>query len=78
MLLIAAEGAAIGPSGWAELIALPAGDVPDGEALRRGSIESGALLDSEELRLLRGWRSPDALAELSFGAVRRFNCSVRR
>jgi hypothetical protein len=75
VLLVAAEGAAIGPSGWAELVALavalPAGDVPDGEALARGLIESGALLDSEELRLLPGWRSPDALAELSFGAVRR-------
>jgi hypothetical protein len=38
---------------------------------RGGLIESGALLDSEELRLLPGWRSPDGLAELSFGAVRR-------
>jgi hypothetical protein len=71
VLLVAAEGAAIGPSGWAELVALPAGDVPDGEALGRGLIESGALPDSEELRLLPGWRSPDALAELSFGAIRR-------
>jgi hypothetical protein len=75
VLLVAAEGAAIGPSGWAELVALavalPAGDVPDGEALGRGLIESGALPDSEELRLLPGWRSPDALAELSFGGVRR-------
>jgi hypothetical protein len=75
VLLVAAEGAAIGPSGWAELVALavalPAGDVPDGEALGRGLIESGALPDSEELRLLPGWRSPDALGELSFGAVRR-------
>jgi hypothetical protein len=75
VLLVAAEGAAIGPSGWAELVALavalPAGDVPDGEALGRGLIESGALPDSDELRLLPGWRSPDALAELSFGAVRR-------
>ena len=75
VLLVAAEGAAIGPSGWAELVALavalPAGDVPDGEALGRGLIKSGALPDSEELRLLPGWRSPDALAELSFGAVRR-------
>jgi hypothetical protein len=34
-------------------------------------IESGALADSEELQLSPGWRSPDALAELSFGAVRR-------
>jgi hypothetical protein len=75
VLLVAAEGAAIGPSGWAELVALavalPAGGVPDGEALGRGLIESGALPDTEELRLLPGWRSPDALAELSFGAVRR-------
>jgi hypothetical protein len=75
VLLVAAEGAAIGPSGWAELVALPvalaSGDVPDGEALGQGLIGSGALPDSEELRLLPGWRSPDALAELSFAAVRR-------
>lgn len=75
VLLVAAEGAAIGPSGWAELVALvvalPASDLPDGEELGKGLIESGALADSEELRLLPGWRSPDALAELSFGAVRR-------
>jgi hypothetical protein len=75
VLLVAAEGAPIGPSGWAELVALavalPAGDVPDGEALGQGLIASGALMDTEELRLLPGWRSPDALAELSFGAVRR-------
>jgi hypothetical protein len=35
VFLVATEGAAIGPSGWAELVALavalPAGDVPDGE-----------------------------------------------
>ena len=40
VLLVAAEGAAIGPSGWAELVALPvalpAGDLPDGEELGRG------------------------------------------
>jgi hypothetical protein len=75
VFLVAAEGAAIGPSGWAELVALavalPAGDLPDGEELGQRLIESGALADSEELRLLPGWRSPDALAELSFGAVRR-------
>jgi hypothetical protein len=74
-LLVAAERAAIGPSSWAELVALvvalPGGDVPDGEELGQGLIASGALADSEELRLLPGWRSPDALAELSFGAVRR-------
>ena len=75
VLLVAAEGAPIGPSGWAELVALavalPSGDVPDGDALGQGLIESGALTDSEELRLLPGWRSPDALTGLSFGAVRR-------
>jgi len=75
VLLVAAEGAAIGPSGWAELVALvvalPAGDIPDGAELGQGLIRCGALADSEELRLLPGWRSPDALAELSFGAVRR-------
>ena len=50
MLLVAAEGAAIGPLGWAELVALavalPADDVPDGEALVQGLIECGALPDS--------------------------------
>jgi len=75
VLLVAAEGAAIGPSGWAELVALPvalsAGDVPDGEALRAGLIASGTLTPTEEVQLMPGWRSPDALAELSFGAVRR-------
>ena len=75
VLLVAAEGAAIGPSGWAELVALPvalpAGDLPDGEELGQGLIASGALADNEELRLLPGWRSPDSVAELSFGAVRR-------
>ncbi len=74
-LLVAAEGAAIGPSRWTELVALPvalpAGDVPDGDEIVQGLIQSGALADSDELRLLPGWRSPDALAELSFGAVRR-------
>jgi hypothetical protein len=75
ILLVAAEGAAIGPSGWAELVALavalPAGDLPDGEELGQGFIHSGTLTDSEEVRLLPGWRSPDALGALSFGAVRR-------
>lgn len=75
VLLVAAEGAAIGPSGWAELVALPvalpAGDVPDGETLLAGLVASGPLTSTEEVQFLPGWRSPDALAELSFGAVRR-------
>ncbi len=75
VLLVAAEGAAVGPSGWAELVALPvalsAGALPDGEELGQGFAASGILAPSEEIRLLPGWRSPDALAALSFGAVRR-------
>jgi hypothetical protein len=75
VLLVAAEGAAVGPSGWAELVALPValpvGELPDGEALGQGLVASGALASNEEVRLLPGWRSPDALVELSFGAVRR-------
>ncbi len=75
VLLVAAEGAAIGPSGWAELVALPvalpAGEAPDGEALAAGLLASGALAESDEMLFLPGWRSPDALAELSFAAVRR-------
>jgi hypothetical protein len=75
VLLVAAEGATVGPSGWAELVALPvalsAGALPDGEVLGQGFAASGGLTPDEEIRLLPGWRSPDALAGLSFGAVRR-------
>ena len=75
VLLVAAEGAAIGPSGWAELVVLPvalaAGEPPDGEALGAGLVASGALTEHEEVRFLPGWRSPNALEELSFAAVRR-------
>jgi hypothetical protein len=71
----AAEGAAIGPSGWAELVALPValptGEPPDGEAVAAGLVASGALPESEEVRLLPGWRSPDALDDLSYAGVRR-------
>jgi hypothetical protein len=75
VLLVAAEGASLGPSGWAELVTLPvalsSGAVPDAEELAGGLIASGALPPTDELRLLPGWRSPEALADLSFGAVRR-------
>ncbi len=75
VLLVAAEGGVLGPSGWAELlalpVALPAGDAPDGEALGRGLLESGAVAETDEVRLLAGWRSPEALAGLSYSAVRR-------
>ena len=60
-LLEEAAMAAIGPSGWSELVALPValppGDVPDGEALGVKLMLSGAFADSEEVRFLPGWRS---------------------
>jgi hypothetical protein len=74
-LLALAEAAAVGPSGWAGLVALPValspGAVPDAVALSDGLIASGALDPDEELRFLPGWRSPDSLAELSPEATRR-------
>jgi hypothetical protein len=82
-LLEIAQGAALGPSGWAELVALPValaaplpragstGAVPDAMALAEGLIASGALAEEEELRLLPGWRSPEAAAALSPAAIRR-------
>ena len=73
-LLAAAEGAAAGPSGWAELVALPValptGEPPDAGEMGEGLIASG-MLDAAEVRFLPGWRSPDAIAELPPGAVRR-------
>jgi hypothetical protein len=74
-MLAAAEGAAVGPSGWAELVALPValspGAVPDAVALADGLIGSGGLAPDEELRFLPGWRSPGAVEELSPLAMRR-------
>jgi hypothetical protein len=74
-MLAAAEGAAIGPSGWAELVALPValspGAVPDAIALADSLIASGGLAPEEELRFLPGWRSPGAVAELSPLGMRR-------
>lgn len=74
-MLATAEGAAVGPSCWAELVALPValshGAVPDAVALADGLIASGGLAPEEELRVLPGWRSPDAIAELSPMATRR-------
>ncbi|WP_270934242.1 hypothetical protein [Falsiroseomonas oryzae] len=74
-LLAIAAAAALGPSGWAELVALPValspGRVPDAVALAEGLVASGALAEEEELRFLPGWRSPDAIAELSPLAMRR-------
>ncbi len=74
-LLAAAEGGRMGPSGWAGLVALPvalpAGAPPDAAAMGESLVRSGVLQESVEVRFLPGWRSPDALAELSPGAMRR-------
>jgi hypothetical protein len=74
-LLGVAGGAAVGPSGWAELVALPValapGAVPDAVALAEGLAASGALAPEEELRLLPGWRSAEDVAALSVLATRR-------
>jgi hypothetical protein len=45
--------------------------VPDAVALADGLIGSGALSPEEELRVLPGWRSPDAVAALSPAVARR-------
>ena len=64
-----------GPSGWADLIALPValpmGGAPDAIALGDGLLATGALHPTEEIRFLPGWRSPDAAADLDPVAVRR-------
>ena len=74
-MLALAAGTAAGPSGWAELVALPValpmGAVPDAAVLALGLAASGALAPEEEIRFLPGWRSPDAAAELSPVAMRR-------
>ena len=74
-LLVVAEGAEIGPSGWAELVALPVAlppdPLPDAAALGQGLVAAGILPDTLELRFLPGWRSPEALAGLHPGALRR-------
>jgi hypothetical protein len=73
-LLGAAEGAEIGPSGWAELVALPVAlpprDVPDATELCASLLAADVLPASVEVRFLPGWRSPDALARLDPIAVR--------
>ena len=74
-MLAVAEGAAVGPSGWAELIALPIahppGVLPDAVALRNRLIASGGLAAEEEFRVLPGRRSPDAVAGSSRVAMQR-------
>ncbi|MDO9500812.1 hypothetical protein [Falsiroseomonas sp.] len=73
-LLAIAGGAELGPSGWAELIALPvalSSTAPDALAIAEGLIASGGLAPSEQLRLLPGWRSPTDIEALSPLAMRR-------
>lgn len=74
-LLAVAEGAEAGPSGWAELVALPValvqGAVPDAAELGAGMIAAGILPATLELRFLPGWRSPEALSRLDPAAMRR-------
>jgi hypothetical protein len=74
-LLAAAEAANLGPSGWAQVIALPVAlpvtRPPDAAAMGESLVAAGLLPDSLEVRFLPGWRSPDAVAALSPLAVRR-------
>ncbi|WP_338664921.1 hypothetical protein VQH23_07045 [Pararoseomonas sp. SCSIO 73927] len=74
-LLSVAAGGALGPSGWAELVALPValppGGLPDAAAIAEGLLASGALEEALEVRFLPGWRAPKILAGLSPGALRR-------
>jgi hypothetical protein len=74
-LLAVAEGARIGPAGWAALVALPValppGAPPDPISLGESLIASGALAEELELRFLPEWRAPDALDALPPGVLRR-------
>lgn len=74
-LLGIAEAGPFGPAGWAELmtlpVALPAKNPPDAAALGDSLCAAGILPDAIELRFLPGWRSPDALDNLSPAALRR-------
>ena len=70
-----AEGARIGPSGWAGLVtlpvALPPGTPPDAAAMGEALARSGIPPDTIELRFLPGWRAPDTLSALPPVAIRR-------
>lgn len=74
-LLWFAEGAEIGPTGWAELVALPValqpGTPPDAASLGASLIASGVLADALEIRFLPDWRTPKALFDLKATALRR-------
>jgi hypothetical protein len=74
-LLAAAEAAPLGPSGWAQVVALPvalpAARPPDAGAMGESLVAAGLVPESLEVRFLPGWRSPDAVADLPPLAVRR-------
>ena len=74
-LLALAEGGEVGPSGWAALVALPValptGQAPDAAALADSLLATGFFAETEEVRFLPGWRSPQALAGLDAAAMRR-------
>jgi hypothetical protein len=67
-------GAEMGPSGWAELVALPVAlppsNVPEAAALRDGLLEAGVLPATVDVRFLPGWRSPETLDGLEPATVR--------
>jgi len=67
-LLEIAEGAAIGPSGWANLVALPVAlppeGLPDAEALGGSLLASGVLGEALEIRFLGAWRAAEAFEAL--------------
>ena len=73
-LLAIAGGGEVGPSGWAELVALPvalSAAAPDASTMADGLVASGGLAPSEQLRFLPGWRSPTDIEALSPLAMRR-------
>jgi len=73
-LLEMGEGAEVGPSGWAQLVALPvalpADGVPDAKALGDSLAASGVLVEALEVRFLPEWRLPDAFDRLEAVALR--------
>ncbi|MBL6080119.1 hypothetical protein JMJ56_19055 [Belnapia sp. T18] len=74
-LLALAESGTAGPAGWAALVALPValptGHAPSATALAESLLASGFFNESEEVRFLPGWRSPQALAGLEAAGMRR-------
>jgi hypothetical protein len=73
-MIVVAEGARLGPSGWAQLVALPValpgGELPDGAALGPGMVAAGIVPETLEIRFLPEWRSAAAIAGLRPIAVR--------